>query len=41
MPLAFVSFALKSRLEEARMAETFPEYAEYRRATAALIPGLY
>ncbi len=41
VPLAFLSFALKSGLEEARMAETFPEYAEYRRATAALIPGLY
>jgi protein-S-isoprenylcysteine O-methyltransferase Ste14 len=39
--LAFLSFLLKSRLEEARMAETFPEYAEYRRHTAALIPGIY
>ena len=41
LPLALLSFAIKSRLEEARMAETFPEYAEYRRVTAALIPGLY
>ena len=39
--LAFVSFLLKSRMEEARMAETFPEYAEYRRHTASLIPGIY
>jgi protein-S-isoprenylcysteine O-methyltransferase Ste14 len=39
--LVFVSFLLKSRLEEVRMAETFPEYAEYRRHTAALIPGIY
>jgi protein-S-isoprenylcysteine O-methyltransferase Ste14 len=39
--LVFVSFLLKSRREEARMAETFPEYAEYRHHTAALIPGLY
>lgn len=39
--LALVSFLLKSRLEEARMGETFPEYAEYRRHTAALIPGIY
>ena len=39
--LAFVSFALKSRMEEARMAETFPEYSEYRRHTASLIPGVY
>jgi protein-S-isoprenylcysteine O-methyltransferase Ste14 len=41
LPLALLSFAVKSRLEEARMAETFPDYAEYRRVTAALIPGLY
>lgn len=39
--LAIISFLLKSRLEEQRMAETFPEYAEYRSHTAALIPGLY
>ena len=39
--VAIVSFLLKSRLEEQRMGETFPEYAEYRRHTAALIPGLY
>jgi protein-S-isoprenylcysteine O-methyltransferase Ste14 len=39
--LAIGSFLLKSRLEEQRMAETFPEYAEYRRHTAALVPGLY
>jgi protein-S-isoprenylcysteine O-methyltransferase Ste14 len=41
LALAFLAFTLKSRMEEARMAETFPEYAEYRRHTAALIPGLY
>jgi protein-S-isoprenylcysteine O-methyltransferase Ste14 len=41
LPLALLSFAIKSRLEETRMVETFPEYPEYRRATAALIPGLY
>ncbi|HKU60402.1 MAG TPA: isoprenylcysteine carboxylmethyltransferase family protein [Gemmatimonadales bacterium] len=41
LPLAVLSFLLKSRLEEARMTETFPEYADYRRSTAALIPGLY
>jgi protein-S-isoprenylcysteine O-methyltransferase Ste14 len=39
--LAVVSFLLKSRMEEARMAATFPEYADYRRHTAALIPGIY
>ena len=38
---ALVSFAVKSRLEEARMRETFPEYREYERETAALVPGVY
>jgi protein-S-isoprenylcysteine O-methyltransferase Ste14 len=36
-----VSFAAKSRQEEARMAETFPEYEQYRRETAALVPFVY
>jgi protein-S-isoprenylcysteine O-methyltransferase Ste14 len=36
-----VSFAVKSRQEEARMAEVFPEYEDYRRRTAALVPGVY
>ncbi|HVC51632.1 MAG TPA: isoprenylcysteine carboxylmethyltransferase family protein [Stellaceae bacterium] len=27
--------------EEARMGETFPQYAQYRRRTSALIPGIY
>jgi len=39
--LVVLSFLLKSRMEEARMAETFPDYADYRRHTAALIPGIY
>lgn len=43
--LAFVllgiSFAIKSRAEEARMRETFPEYEQYRRETSALIPYVY
>ena len=38
---ALLSFGLKSRMEEARMTETFPEYEEYRRGTAALLPGIY
>ena len=41
MVLALASFAVKSRREEARMRETFPEYEEYRRGTAALVPGVY
>jgi protein-S-isoprenylcysteine O-methyltransferase Ste14 len=43
LALAFfvVSFAVKSRQEEVRMRETFPEYEEYRRGTAALLPGVY
>jgi protein-S-isoprenylcysteine O-methyltransferase Ste14 len=36
-----LSFAIKSRQEERRMRETFAEYADYQRRTAALIPYLY
>jgi protein-S-isoprenylcysteine O-methyltransferase Ste14 len=36
-----VAFKVKSGLEEQRMAETFPEYEQYRRETAALIPRVY
>jgi protein-S-isoprenylcysteine O-methyltransferase Ste14 len=36
--LATVAFVLKSRVEEARMSSVFPEYAQYRRETAAIIP---
>jgi protein-S-isoprenylcysteine O-methyltransferase Ste14 len=36
-----VSFSVKSRQEEARMRETFPEYAQYQRETKALVPGVY
>ena len=36
-----LSFVVKSRQEEARMGEVFPEYEEYRRVTAALVPGVY
>jgi protein-S-isoprenylcysteine O-methyltransferase Ste14 len=39
--LAGVAFAVKSRAEERRMRETFPEYAEYERETAAIIPFVY
>ena len=41
--LGFVllSFAVKSRQEERRMGEVFPEYDQYRRETAALIPFVY
>jgi protein-S-isoprenylcysteine O-methyltransferase Ste14 len=38
---AVVAFVLKLRIEEARMRETFPEYEQYRRQVAALIPGLF
>jgi protein-S-isoprenylcysteine O-methyltransferase Ste14 len=38
---ALVSFAVKSRAEEHRMAGIFPEYQAYRRETAALIPFVY
>jgi protein-S-isoprenylcysteine O-methyltransferase Ste14 len=36
--LGVVAFLLKSRVEESRMSGVFPEYAVYRRETAALIP---
>src|SRR5262245_31780819 len=36
-----VSFTIKSRYEERRMRETFSEYADYQRRTAALIPYVY
>jgi protein-S-isoprenylcysteine O-methyltransferase Ste14 len=36
-----LSFAIKSRQEEGRMRETFADYAEYQRHTAALIPYVY
>jgi protein-S-isoprenylcysteine O-methyltransferase Ste14 len=39
--LALMSFVLKSRMEERRMRETFPEYEQYRRETAALVPFVY
>jgi protein-S-isoprenylcysteine O-methyltransferase Ste14 len=39
--LAWVSFGVKSRAEERRMRETFPEYAEYARGTAAIVPLVY
>jgi protein-S-isoprenylcysteine O-methyltransferase Ste14 len=39
--LALVSFVLKSRAEEARMREIFPEYEQYRRDSWALIPFVF
>lgn len=43
LAVGFALFGLvyKSRIEEERMLKTFPEYEEYRRETAALIPLLY
>lgn len=39
--LLWVGFSLKSRIEERFMATTFgEEYAEYRRTTGVIIPGL-
>jgi protein-S-isoprenylcysteine O-methyltransferase Ste14 len=37
----FLSFLIKSRAEEAQMVKVFPEYGEYRRETAALVPMIY
>jgi protein-S-isoprenylcysteine O-methyltransferase Ste14 len=41
LALAVLSLVIKSRHEEARMRQTFPEYARYQRETAALVPYLY
>jgi protein-S-isoprenylcysteine O-methyltransferase Ste14 len=41
MALILLGFVLRIRLEEARMRDTFPEYADYCRHTARLIPGVY
>lgn len=41
VPFALLAFAVKSRLEERRMREIFPEYEQYQRETAALIPFVY
>lgn len=38
---AVIGFRWKIRVEEERMNEYFPEYAQYRQHTAALIPLLY
>jgi protein-S-isoprenylcysteine O-methyltransferase Ste14 len=38
---ALLSFTMRSRAEELRMGQIFPEYQEYRRETAALIPFVY
>ena len=39
--LILAGFIVKLHAEEARMRETFPDYADYCRNTARLIPGLY
>jgi protein-S-isoprenylcysteine O-methyltransferase Ste14 len=39
--LILLGFVVKLRVEEARMRETFAEYAEYCRHTARLVPGLF
>lgn len=37
----FLSFSMKSRIEEGRMRDTFPEYEAYQRDTRAIIPFVY
>jgi protein-S-isoprenylcysteine O-methyltransferase Ste14 len=39
--LFVLSFAIKARLEESYLSTVFPDYAAYRRETAALIPFLF
>jgi len=39
--LILLGFVLRILLEEARMRDTFPDYTDYCRHTARLIPGVY
>ena len=39
--LVFASLALKSRAEERRMREAFPEYEQYQRESAAIVPFVW
>jgi len=39
--LMFLSFGIKSRAEENRMLATFPDYAQYRRESSAIIPFIW
>jgi protein-S-isoprenylcysteine O-methyltransferase Ste14 len=39
--LAVATLVYKSRIEERLMREKFPEYEEYRRETAALVPFVF
>jgi protein-S-isoprenylcysteine O-methyltransferase Ste14 len=39
--LVFLAFAIKGRIEDRRMSETFTEFDDYRRTTKALIPFVY
>lgn len=39
--LALFAFLCRSRVEEARMRDTFPQYEEYRQRTKALVPFVY
>ena len=41
LAFALLAFAVKSGQEERRMREVFPEYEQYRRETAALVPFVY
>jgi protein-S-isoprenylcysteine O-methyltransferase Ste14 len=41
VPFALLAFAIKSRLEERQMRQVFPEYEQYQRETAAIIPFIY
>jgi len=38
---ALIGILFRVRAEEARMGETFPEYADYKQKSSALVPGLY
>jgi protein-S-isoprenylcysteine O-methyltransferase Ste14 len=41
LALVLIGLIYKSRVEETQLAVTFPDYQQYRRKTAALIPFIY
>jgi protein-S-isoprenylcysteine O-methyltransferase Ste14 len=41
LALGLVGILFRVRAEETRMSETFPEYADYKRHSSALMPGLF
>jgi protein-S-isoprenylcysteine O-methyltransferase Ste14 len=41
LALGLVGILFRVHAEETRMSETFPEYADYKRESSALVPGVF